>query len=140
MEALEAVGLAGNIVQFIQFSCELLSLSSNIKSSDDGFSSSHSDLHTIAKDLREHSAKLSAVSPSNRSVNDLATRSKSVAKDLLSALEEIRGKMPQEGSGRCGSYRQALKAIWKRDKIESLLSRLEKLRDQAALHLISETR
>ena len=51
MEALVAVGLAGNVVQFVQFSGELLSLAKEIK--EKGTPSSLLDLRKVAQNLAE---------------------------------------------------------------------------------------
>ena len=51
MEALAAVGLAGNIVQFISFASETLSKSREIYLSASGTTEEYMDLKLISQDL-----------------------------------------------------------------------------------------
>ncbi|KAF2108395.1 hypothetical protein BDV96DRAFT_587714 [Lophiotrema nucula] len=141
LEALAAVSLAGTIVQFVQFSCSLLSLTASIKKSDDGLSSGHSDLQLIAGDINKFCAKFAVDNTVDPSLARIASRSQSVAKDLLSAIEKITKKYDSHEKTRGWEhFSQALKSIWNKKTINELMARVEALRDQMQLHLTSEIR
>lgn len=59
MEALAAIGLAGNIVQFIDFTCKLLDQATSIYLSHTGSLGTDRDIETIARSLQELSARIS---------------------------------------------------------------------------------
>lgn len=142
MEALVAVGLAANVLQFVQFGYELFSLSTEIRKSTDGRSVRHDDLDTIAKDIRTHCRAL-ATQCSSPGLQKLANDALKVAEDLLDATEDIRRKSQKSGLykiSRWRSFRQALEAIWKNDKVTHLATRLESLRHQVEFHFITEIR
>lgn len=142
LEALAAVGLASNIVQFVQFGCEVISTTLNLDNSADKVANRHNEIQVIAKSLKEHCVALTTAQTSNQSLRDLAKHSSDVANELASTVAKI-NKDVTNGNSTKSRYRrflQASKSIIKRGDIAKLQSRLESLRDQLELHLISETR
>lgn len=134
MEALTALSLAANVIQFVQFSCGLISLSSSIRNSTEGSAADLVDLEVIAKDVARHHSRLRNSAHVNRDLETLAERSSDIAKDLLDVIERVRVKRSK--ITRWGSFRQALETVWKKDQISGLQSRLESLRDEIQYHLI----
>jgi hypothetical protein len=62
LDALTAVGLVGNVVQFVDFSCKLFSQTRRIYNSSSGVSIDTEDTLTLTHDLQDLCAKLSTAS------------------------------------------------------------------------------
>lgn len=138
LEALAAVGLASNVMQFVQFGCSLMSLTSTINKK--AFTG-HDDFETIAKNLQGHLQSLKCDTEYDESIHRLSNMAHSVASDLLTAIDKLRNIGRKNGNvthSRWTSFRRALETIWKADKITSLQSRLESLRDQLHFHLVKD--
>ncbi|KAF2180628.1 hypothetical protein K469DRAFT_455391, partial [Zopfia rhizophila CBS 207.26] len=58
METLAAIGLVGNIIQFVQFSCKLISESAQLYGSGEGALVLNSDIEAVTKDLVSLNNKL----------------------------------------------------------------------------------
>ncbi|KAF2439909.1 hypothetical protein P171DRAFT_421174 [Karstenula rhodostoma CBS 690.94] len=141
MEALAALGLAANVIQFVQFACELVSLSSNIRGKADGDSFNCADLRLIGQELEKHHEDLAIEWKTSASLQELADRAREAALDLKQAIIDLKKPRTYNGnkSSRWRCFRHALKIIWSKDKIDALQSRLESLRGQLQYHLITET-
>lgn len=125
-----SLGLAANIVQFVDFSHRLLSESKAIYNSATGASADNDVIETVASDLDLLNAKLTAPSAAGaipESMRSLASQCKDVARELLDVLEKIKVK----GSHRkWKSFVQALRSVWRKDEIEELVRRMERLRNE----------
>ena len=128
-----AVGLAANILQFIQFSFDLISDAKELSRSAHGLKAESVELKIIAESLSRLSATLiipldpstGAVPPSEHDIHKLANSAKAVADKLLATLQ---GLQVIGGSHRkWRSFRQALKSVWHKDEIKNLEKRLEHL-------------
>jgi hypothetical protein len=141
-ETLAAIGLAGNIIQFISFSSALVSKSREIHKAASGLSTELVDLNLVSADIQQFSAKLLANAQSSPQLCDIALSCKAVATELEQAISAIQKQnhASHQGPKRWRSFRKALKCIWKKEHIEGLKVRLESLRDQMSMHLISDTK
>ncbi|KAI0377722.1 hypothetical protein F5Y04DRAFT_171797 [Hypomontagnella monticulosa] len=153
MDPLSAVSLAGTIVQFVTFTCSLLSKSSEIYHSTRGESDEAISLQTIYKHLQIFSAKFS--SPENLlirrtasggssdddatlALRDIFQSSKADCDRILKVVEKLQVK---DGPGhRWKSFRAALGLIWHRREIEDLDERLQRAQSALTLHICSITR
>jgi hypothetical protein len=144
MEGLATIGLASNIIQFISFSSALVSKSREIHQSASGLSDESVDLYIVAKDIREFSSRILSSRDSSQPFYHIAQECDSVATALLAAISEIQFKHGNVGFNDrptlWQSFRRALKCVWKKEQIDSLKARLELLRDQMMMHLVSNTR
>jgi hypothetical protein len=144
IEGLAAIGLAGNIVQFISFSFALVSKSTEIRQSASGLSNEIVDFNIISEDIRTFSRGLLSNAASSKRLSDIAKHCDTVAEELLEAISQLRDKQQVSGSGkgptRWQSFRKALKCVWEKGHIDELKARLELLRDQVTMHLVSDTR
>ncbi|KAK3898926.1 hypothetical protein C8A05DRAFT_18559 [Staphylotrichum tortipilum] len=132
LDPFTAVGLAGNIITFIDFTRELLSGARAIYRSHSRTSDENAVLGVIARDVSSLSDKVIVEQARSEDLRALATESKRVAEDLVGALE----KLKVEGSNtRWASFKVALKDVWNRGEIEDLERRLEKLQVQVTAHL-----
>ena len=154
-EAIAAISLAANIVQFIDFTSKVISTSNNLYSS----STTGSDwLQTITTDLTKVSASLkaplarqngNAVSENDRELLLLAGQCEEIATELLTTLSTLRrkkesipkiGHTPEALRVLWGNFRTALKTIWKEDKILELEKRVESFRQQLVLRILVSLR
>ncbi|EAT81134.2 hypothetical protein SNOG_11426 [Parastagonospora nodorum SN15] len=140
-EGLAAIGLAGNIIQFITFGSALVSKSREIHRSASGLSIELVDLNVVARDIKYFSSRISADTRVSDRLYDIAKASSNVAHELVEAVADIQknGQASISGPTKWKSFRKALKCIWKKEMIDELKSRLELLRNQLSLHLISDT-
>ncbi|KAF2114256.1 hypothetical protein BDV96DRAFT_647722 [Lophiotrema nucula] len=142
MEALAAVGLAGNVVQFVDFTCKLFDRATAIHHSQAG--AAHEDLELITQNLQDLSTKLHQGShqplPSSNPTPSHAQASlKKLGKDcevasdeLLSALQRLKATKP---GSRWSSFRAALASAWKEKHVEAMEKRLNSYRSQLVLQL-----
>jgi hypothetical protein len=144
MEGLAAIGLASNIVQFISFSYTLVSKARHIHQSTSGLSDEGVDICTVAKDIRGFSSRILARKETSDPFSLIARECDSVARELLDAISEIQHRHGATGLAdkptKWQSFRKALKCVWKKEQIESLKVRLQALRDQMVMHMISNTK
>lgn len=139
MEAFAALGLAGNIVQFVDFSCKLFSNAQEIYSSASGSSDRVADaafivsnLNDLCKRLQERpplvaSSGAGSVGALSSSLDLLANKCRDVALELMGLLDRIRTREPQS---RWESFKVALRTVMREDEIKALEKRLEDYRRQ----------
>ncbi|ORY12629.1 hypothetical protein BCR34DRAFT_650510 [Clohesyomyces aquaticus] len=158
LEALAAISLTGNIVQFVHFGCSLFSKGQQIYRSASGKTLRHDELQTIAQHIKDFSKRIDATVEQqkcgagevkiNSDLVALAKRCGSVASELTSVLEKL-GKKAASGATQTGgkesrgpwhweNFRAALQSIYKDDRIAELEERLERLRDQIMFHLVAD--
>jgi hypothetical protein len=126
MEALAAVSLAGNILQFIHTTKELVSASREIL--DSGAKKGNLELETIAKELRAQTDRLkipgrttSKPKGDDGSLESLASKCEDITEEILDVLDKLKMK---DGSNKWDSFLQALKTQWREPEIEALRKRL----------------
>jgi hypothetical protein len=127
MEGLAAVSLAGNILQFVHSTRQLLRTSREILAS--GTKAGHVELEAIAKELRSRADSISLpqlpdVHPESQakpSLEALALQCKHTADELLAILATLR---LSEEKTKWTSFLQALRTQWHDSEIEALRDRL----------------
>lgn len=162
MEAMAGLGLASNVVQFVQFVSELVSTSMEIADSIDGtsqriieldkcytkLSALSSGLQRTSSNatsnadscLRRLTASLTSLTQESddelqshiRSLEDLARDCKVLCEQLLDTVRKLQLDGP-----RCRplkSFLVALKTIWSSKKIQSIEERLDRFRSIISLH------
>jgi hypothetical protein len=139
MEALAAVGLAGNIIQFVDFSCKLFERTASIYHSHAGASAGADIIQSVTNDIQDLTAKLSqsvqshgVSSQHDVPLRKLAQGCQEVAAELLSVLLEVKAKKP---GSKWSSFRAALAGTWKQPQVDALEDRLVAYRTQIILHL-----
>ena len=151
MECLTAVGLAANIIQFVEFSSRLLSEANEVYHSATGLSQEHVELQEVAEDLKKmvdllvapHEGDISQrgsshFHPARMEINKIALAAKAVAEDLIAVTQRLK---VADGSKKVWrSFRQALSTLWNKDKIEGLQRRLKALRNQLSVHILAYVR
>jgi hypothetical protein len=141
LDPFSALGLASNIVQFIDFGCKLLSTGRELHNSTDGVLESNIELEVITKDLIDLDEKLmrssgllTLRSESERALQTLAASCKKDAERLLSILDNFKVSGP---SPKWKSLRKGIRILWKKEEIEELLARLDRARSQLNTHLLA---
>lgn len=138
LEALAAAGLASNIVQFIEFGCNLLAESRELHLSTTGSLDRNIEFETISKRLKYLTDKLtSTISQSGSAIEEnlmlIAADGSAVANELLQAIEEVKMKTQH---GKWGCFVHALRHIWKNKRIEKMAGKLESLQLQINTYML----
>jgi hypothetical protein len=139
MDPLTAIGLAGNVLAFVDFGVKLVSKAHEIYNK--GSTEDDESLAFVIRELRDFSEKLqtqtssSVVTPELRSLKKVAAVCEDLADDLLELLEEFKAENPK-------SKRQSAKAVWKstwkrteKEDLESRLQRCSQLLDKELTNL-----
>lgn len=139
MEVFAALGLASNIIQFVDFSCKLFSSTHQIYASASGASDRVADAATIASTLNDLCKRLQerpqlvsggGRGPSgglNSTLDLLANNCRDVALKLMHLLDSIRAREPQS---RWASFKKALQTVLREDDIKALEKQLDDYRRQ----------
>lgn len=150
MDPLSGAGLAGTVVQFVQFAANLFNVAKEIHRSSSGTSEGKESLQAIYTRLSTLSTNLNstAIPRSNGAQPDetadaamgvLAKECKVDCDRLLSVLGRLNnghGSFPKWWQ----SFRSALKELWKGDEIEVLEARIAKHQVQLIMHMCMNTR
>jgi hypothetical protein len=148
LDPLTALSLAGNIIQFIDFSTKLVAKGHELYNSADGASIGNAELEVIAKDLQDLNGRLQQSPPSaaTKSIltdSDIALRKLSgkcsgVAGELVGALDKL--KVQGTSNRRWKSLRQALKGLMKKEEVDAIAERLQTFREELNLHILVSMR
>ncbi len=143
MDPFIALGLAGNVVTFIDFTGKLINGSLELYNSADGASASHKVLEDVTKDLENLCDGLiptrsnifgSGPSDSEITLLPVLESCRKLGQELLAVLEGLKVK----GRRRAWqSARQALKCAWRANEIKCYKDQLDLYRSQLASRLLS---
>jgi hypothetical protein len=138
MAELAAIGLAGNLVQFVDFGFKLSRDFKDLYQSAEGGKAKHLELEDVTIDLESLCQKLQeSTSPApqdDEELRDLARSCAKLARELLAMLEKV--KVNKERNPKLATFNQALKNIWKDKDISDLERRLGRYREQLNHRLI----
>ena len=147
MEALTAIGLAANILQFIDLGIKVVSKGNQIYRSGDGTLPEHHDLAVVTNDLLLLQTKLSGclrpsgssscLSEDDQALEKLAGASNDLAVQLLGRLNRVKA---QGRHLRWKSWRQALKSICTKKDVDEMARRMALLRDELNTRILVSLR
>jgi hypothetical protein len=155
MDPLTALGLASNIVQFVQFALGLVQTAVEVRGSSAGCTAHVLTLETLYGQLNDFNVELtSSHDNANSYLNRQGSESESVKyvtsfrtlsllckSDCARLLRVVDKLKMQDGSrGRWQSFRIALKILWEKDEIEQLEGRLNKTQVTMTLHICTISR
>ena len=136
MEAIAAIGLAANILQFVSFVGDVLSTSKELYQSRAGLSSEHEEKITIIEDLKDISKRIHlSTDLRNPSAHSLCSRCDEVAEELLTTLTSLQGAHKHK---KLRNLCKALRSVWGHEKIARLESRLVAIRQEIGYHILFE--
>ncbi|CAH0044479.1 unnamed protein product [Clonostachys solani] len=138
-EVFSVVGLASNILQFVDFTSQLIGDGNKIYHSEEGSSTETIQIQQITRDLRKVADNLLTrhkyPTDTDSQVTELARLCHAVAEQLLEVLQTL--KIKNDTRRRWRSFYQALNTVWKKEKIEALQATLNNFRAQLTLRIIN---
>ncbi|KAK3377282.1 hypothetical protein B0T24DRAFT_666047 [Lasiosphaeria ovina] len=134
-DPLSAISLAGSIIQFVEFGTKLVSNSIEIYNSTSGSIQEHKELEMMAKNLEQQILiiKNTPTAIEDEAMSEMLDGCKSLSKALQLLLDQIR--VAPDRRGRIASLKASGKAALKRNELENLARRLERMRDSICAHL-----
>ena len=138
MDPLSALSVAGNIIQFIDFGCRLLSKARELYKSPVGSLAVHDEIILVTTDLKELVKKLRQSFHSNlaneegedhwKPLRNICEEASSVAEELLKRLGTLR--LNFDGSHRgWDSVQLAVRSLWSEKEVVGLSKRLATLKE-----------
>lgn len=139
MDPITIISLLGNVIQFVEFSNDLVSKSVQLYQSSNGTLAELTDTMTATNHLLGLNYKLkdAAAKTDDKALKDLCISCESTADELLMALDKVRVKNKHR---KWESIRKALLTVWSRDEIAELEQRLARLRDELNMHITADLR
>lgn len=145
LDPMSALSLAGNIVQFVDFSSKIVSKGRRIYLSANGALPKNLELEVVANDLARLAQGLSKesndtarapnLSEDERALQTMSEECSKIAEELLVRLEKLKVKSDAKQRG-WKSLRQALKSVWGKEELDDLSKRLSLFRDQLQFHIL----
>jgi len=136
LDPITALGVAGNVVQFIDFGLKATSKAREIHRSADGALAENVDLEVVTADLGAVAGKFLARGlpmTGSDGLDDISRRCTKAAMELLAALEELKAWGQKS---KVKSVRKALKAIWGKRRVENMKKRLEGFRNEMQFYVL----
>lgn len=137
MDATTAIGLASDIVSFIDFACKSIKAAEELYHSEHGATKENERMGAVVGDLKEFSLGLGASLPSpakhERAIEALAKDCAAVSDELIAILEKLR----LSRSSRRRSILKILSNTWKKSEIAALEARLAEYRAQINVRLMA---
>ena len=141
MDPITALGVAGNVVQFLDFGRKLVYTSFEICKAPNGASASNKEsemllkdfiesIDTVSADLLQYDNKLSLniqQTPSSSGLQEIVDHCKALTVNLLARYENL--KLHRK-SGRWKSLMRAVKCMWKEPELQDLNERLIRYHSQ----------
>ncbi|KAI1780527.1 hypothetical protein F4818DRAFT_9308 [Hypoxylon cercidicola] len=148
MEALVAVGLASNVLQFVDFATKLVSKAKELR--QDAVSSDHKDYDAIAAHLQVLARKVgtsahsiaqssATASPEEKALQPVADGCCELARKLSKRLNDLDLLSAQSGS-LLRRGKAAWRWVWNKKEIEEIAERLHYFGSQLSLHMTYQVR
>ena len=142
MDPVSAVGIAGNIIQFVEFLRRILLDSRQIYESGKGASVKHSGLANAAETLvklderiqESFRARTDNLTADEQELRRLCENCRTAALDLVAALNRF--KLTNTKHRKCGSLWLAFSGAISKAEIGELLGRLQESRQQLDSHML----
>jgi hypothetical protein len=130
MDPLAAIGLASNIVAFVEFASKLITGAHEVYSSVSGTTNDNADMAIVVEDVRAMTRRLQVAKPvtdDEVALQDLVVKCQELSADLISTLPRLKSNGPKS---KTTSMRVAWQTMRSKDKVESLEKRIECYRAQ----------
>jgi hypothetical protein len=137
MDPLTALGLAGNVVQFVDFSSKLLCGAYEVYSSTSGATAETADLGVAIKDLQAVTRRLSPPSCKPRTDDEIAlfglvSNCRKLSDEILKVLNKLQSKNPHQ---KWASLRVAWTSMRKKEQLVSMETRLNRYRSEILVRI-----
>ncbi|KAK7916841.1 hypothetical protein PG985_010449 [Apiospora marii] len=132
MEALAALGLASNILSFVDFAWKLVAGASEIYASGAGVADDVEFLNKTTRDVKQHSGRIVVVPGATEDLRTMARECDEIAQELLKSLEELR---IQGKRTRIKSAQAAFKGFRSKHKMEQLNGKISKVQERISAHM-----
>ncbi|KAI1405706.1 hypothetical protein F4819DRAFT_376640 [Hypoxylon fuscum] len=148
MEAVAVVGLASNVLQFVEITAKLIRISNELR--NDAASSENQDHRVIATHFealaqgiktsaRAISQTSATASSEDKALQPVADRCCELANDLLGRLQKC-GIQPGQNGSRFQRTKVAFKSLWNKKEIVEISNRLQLFRSELNLHYTTQIR
>jgi hypothetical protein len=136
MEPLSAIGLAGNIIQFVDFGTKFVSVAAEIYKSSTGSLQENEELALIVRDLEQQSSTISSALETSGDplIGQLLASCKTIASELAVILGRV--KQPDNDHNIAASLRGSFRALRSARKIKELERRLDRIRAEICARLL----
>ncbi|KAI4638616.1 hypothetical protein J4E93_009917 [Alternaria ventricosa] len=137
MEALTAIGLIANIIQFVDLGAKLVGSAKEMRDSASGMTVEDKSLEEVTIEMRDLTLRLEAPktrasSQDERALRLLAQECRELSDQILRLLKKI---APSKPNSTLRSIRSAIRTIKYKDEMRELEEKLAKCRSQLHLHL-----
>jgi hypothetical protein len=149
MEALTALGLATNVVQFVDFASKIVSQAVKIYRAQGTQDESNEHLtlekltssfqsynKALKSSLRHQESEASNLSVADKEILEICGQCEGLTRKLLTTLSELRSSKTNVWT----SFVDALKIVWSDDEVQKLRQTLDSYRQQIALLMMVSVR
>lgn len=136
LDPITALGIAGNVVQFVDFGLKATSKAREIHRSGSGVLEENIDIEILTADISTVTTKLSTLGTQisgHNGLDDICKRCTTAANHLLAALNDLK---IQGQKSKIKSVRKALKHQWGKRNVDEMRSKLEGFRDEIQFHVL----
>jgi hypothetical protein len=152
MDPLSALSVAANVVQFVGYGINIVSKGNQLYKSSDGALGENVQLETASIRLQKLTRTLqgslnqarrgvqtASLAETDQELEKICDACVAVSKELVDKLEKL--KVPEgHPHKKWKSFRQALKSVWSKEKVEETTERLAGLRVELDTHVIMSLR
>ena len=133
---LSAIGLAGNIIQFVDFGTKVVSIAAEIHKSSTGSLREHEELDLVVKDLEQQCSTLNSalLASGDPLMGELLASCKAIATELAVILGQV--KQPQNRRGIAATVRGSFRVLRSTSRIKDLERRLDRIRAEICARLL----
>ena len=146
MEPLAAISLAGNVIQFVDFATNIVSRGNELYFSSHGALSKNMEIEDVAKRLIDINQRLltsplrvtefsstNGGRPRYEPLVLIVESCNEVAKELLETLDKLKVRGNHR---RWRSVQQAIRSVWNQDRIDRLVERMAKYREEMVIQVL----
>ena len=148
LDPISALGVAGNVLQIIDFGFNLVADGNHIYHSSTGALEENRAADEVAKDLEDLTKRLAEsqddwtkshgktpLEPDEIHLRNVCERCTEIAIELQRQLQKL---SRQDGGKRrrLQSYKQALISIWRKDQIDAIATRLARYQQELDTHIL----
>jgi hypothetical protein len=146
LDPVTAISLAGNIVQFVDFSWNVISKTRELTKSSHGATNEAYNAEILIRDLMRLTEQLKAgigvageKSPAeeDKALEDLCNGCIKLSKRIITRLEKLK---LGEGVGKRRAFLSALKSVWTQNELESEEAQLAGYRSQLEFRIFTSFR